>query len=237
MPSSAYDELAIKSTVVYIMMKPRYAGRMTAQKTTSPGRRRGRPPGNESTRTAVLEAARKRFAAEGFTATTIRAIASDANVDGSQVIQFFRSKDELFAAVMAIPPTVLALFDTVFDGPDEHLGERVVHAYLRAWEGPPDESEPLMAMLRGAIVNENASKQLADFIQSRLLDGAKGGAGNDSEVSLRAGLASAMLVGLVTSRRIIGVPLLTGADTAAIVRIIAPAIQEILAPHAVSRTS
>ena len=182
---------------------------MTAQETTSPGRRRGRPPGTESTRKAVLEAARKRFAADGFTATTIRGIASDANVDASQVMQFFRSKDELFAAVMSIPPTVLALFDTAFEGPDEHLGERVVRAYLQAWEGPPEDSEPLMAMLRGAIVNENASTQLADFIQSRLVDGASGRTADDSETALRAGLASAMLVGLVTSRRIIGVPLLT----------------------------
>lgn len=208
---------------------------MTAQEKASTGRRRGRPPGPESTRKSVLEAARKRFAAEGFTATTIRGIASDADVDASQVMQFFRSKDELFAAVMSIPPTVLALFDTAFEGPDEHLGERVVRAYLQAWEGSPEESEPLMAMLRGAIVNENASRQLADFIQSRLVDGASGSTADDSETALRAGLASAMLVGLVTSRRIIGVPLLTGADTATIVRIIAPAIQEILVPLAGDR--
>ena len=204
---------------------------MTAQENKASGRRRGRPPGTESTRKTVLEAARRRFAADGFTATTIRAIAADANVDASQVMQFFRSKDELFAAVMSVPPTVLALFDTAFEGPNEHLGERVVRAYLQAWEGSPEESEPLMAMLRGAIVNENASTQLADFIQSRLVHGSSGRAADESEAALRAGLASAMLVGLVTSRRIIGVPLLTGADTEVIVRIIAPVIQEILAPR------
>jgi len=147
-------------------------------------------------------------------------------------MQFFRSKDELFASVMSIPPSVLELFDTAFDGPDAGLGERVVHAYLQAWEGVPEDSEPLMAMLRGAVVNESASTQLADFIQSRLLAGTKGRAGDEAETALRAGLASSMLVGIVTSRRIIGVPLLTTADTAAIVRIVAPAIQEILAPHA-----
>lgn len=204
---------------------------MTAQEKTSAGRRRGRRPGSESTRQTVLEAARKRFATEGYTATTIRSIAVDANVDASLVMQFFRSKDELFAAAMSIPSTVLVLFDTAFDGPDQHLGERVVRAYLQAWEGLPEDSEPLMAMLRGAIVNENASTQLADFIQSRLLEGTRSRSVTDSETALRAGLASSMLVGLVTSRRIIGVPLLAGADTATIIRIIAPAVQEILAPH------
>ena len=176
----------------------------------------------------MLDAARARFASDGFTATTIRLVAADADVDASQVMQFFRSKDELFAAVMAIPPTALDLFNTAFEGPDEHLGERVVRAYLSAWEGAPEQSEPLMAMLRGAIVNEQASEHLRDFIQSRLLRGAQ--AGTEPDAALRAGLASSMLVGIVTSRRIIGVPLLVAADTEMLVSIVAPAIQQILAP-------
>lgn len=204
---------------------------MTDHAASTPKRRRGRRPGTESTRSTVLEAARRRFAADGFTATTIRSVAADANVDASQVMQFFRSKDELFAAVMSVPASVLALFDTAFDGPDEHLGERVVRAYLQAWEGEPEDSEPLMAMLRGAIVNDQASSQLADFIQSRLVDGAGVQPTAGSEAALRAGLASAMLVGIVTSRRVIGVPLLVESDAEEIVRIAAPAIQEVLAPH------
>lgn len=177
-------------------------------------------------RKAILEAARARFASEGFTATTIRRIAADADVDASLVIQFFRSKDELFVAAMEIPTTVLTLFDTAFEGPNDHLGERVARAYLSAWEGPPEESEPLRAMLRGAIVNELAAKQLRDFIQSRLLHGAGDRGGADA--ALRAGLAAAMLVGVVTSRDIIGVPLIANAEIDEIVRVLAPAIQEIL---------
>ena len=48
----------------------------------------------------VLEAARARFAKDGFAATTIRAIAADAKVDVSQVMQFFRSKNELFVELL-----------------------------------------------------------------------------------------------------------------------------------------
>ncbi|TFD58957.1 TetR/AcrR family transcriptional regulator [Cryobacterium suzukii] len=191
--------------------------------------RRGRRPGTNSTQQAVLDAARARFARDGFTATTIRRVAADADVDASQVMQFFRSKDELFAAVMAIPSTALDLFNTAFEGPDEHLGERVVRAYLSAWEGAPEQSEPLMAMLRGAIVNEQASEHLREFIQSRLMSGAQAGTAPDA--ALRAGLASSMLVGIVTSRRIIGVPLLVAADTETLVGIIAPAIQQVLVPQ------
>ncbi|UOX90535.1 hypothetical protein MUY14_07900 [Amycolatopsis sp. FBCC-B4732] len=57
-----------------------------------------------------------------------------------------------------------------------------------------------MAMRRGAAGNENACVQLRDFIQSRLLHGAGGG----GDAMLRAGLAAAMLVGIVTGRRIVG---------------------------------
>ena len=198
---------------------------MTAQE-DSPKPRRGRRPGTSSTRQAVLDAARARFADDGFADTTIRLVAADAGVDASQVMQFYRSKDELFAAVMAIPQSALERFDTAFEGPDEHLGERVVRAYLGAWEGRPEESEPLMAMLRGAIVNENANGQLRDFIQSRLLNGTSERAAPDA--ALRAGLASSMLVGIVTGRRIIGVPALVTADTEQLVALLAPAIQRVL---------
>jgi len=174
----------------------------------------------------VLEAARARFANDGFAGTTIRAVAADAGVDASLVIQFFRSKDDLFVAAMEIPPVVIERFNTAFEGPDEHLGERVVRAYLSAWEGTPEESAPLTAMLRGAIVNELAAQQLRDFIQSRLLHGT--GGRNESDAALRAGLAAAMLVGIVTGRDIIRVPLIAGADIDEIVRVVAPAIQEIL---------
>ena len=191
--------------------------------------RRGRRPGSGTTRQGVLDAARARFAHDGFAATTIRRVAADAGVDASQVMQFFGSKDELFAAVMAVPASALERFDTAFSGPDEHLGERVVRAYLDAWEGPADESEPLMVMLRGAITNDHARTQLRDFIQSRLAHGTEGR--GDEDAMLRAGLAAATLVGVVTSRQILRVPVLIAADREQLVAILGPAIQHILMGH------
>ena len=201
---------------------------MKMKEESTPTVRRGRRPGSISTRQTVLDVARARFANDGFAATTIRLVAADAGVDVSQVMQFFGSKDELFAAVMNIPASALARLNTVFEGADEHLGERVVRAFLQAWDGAPEESDPLMAMLRGAIVNEQARLQLRDFIESRLLTGASQLLSPDA--GLRAGLASAMLVGLVTSRQIIGVPVLAAADRETLVAIVAPAIQHVLAP-------
>jgi AcrR family transcriptional regulator len=190
--------------------------------------RRGRRPGANTTRREILNAARARFATDGFAATTIRRIASDAGVNPSLVMQFFTSKEELFAAVMSISPKSLERFSTVFDGPDEHLGERVVRAHLEVWEGAPEDSEPLMAMLRGAIGNEQAGSQLREFIQARLLDAMGAEGGNAPDAALRAGLASSMLVGIVVGRRLVRVPILAEADTETLVALVGPAIQRVL---------
>lgn len=202
---------------------------MAAKCGLAPERRRGRRPGVSTSRQAILDAARARFARDGYVATTIRQVAADAGVDAALVMQFFRSKDELFAAVMSISPDTLARLSGAFAGPDEHLGERVVRAFLDVWEGAAQNSQPLMAMLRGAVVNEQANTQLREFIQARLLNAA-GPRATDADAVLRAGLASSMLVGLVVGRRIVGVPALVDAGTETLIGLIAPAIQGVLAP-------
>jgi hypothetical protein len=53
--------------------------------------------------------------------------------------------------------------------------------------------------------------------------------GRGDDAMLRAGLAAAMLVGIITSRRIIGVPAVVAADTETLVRTVGPAIQQLLA--------
>lgn len=195
---------------------------------TTSAARRGRRPGPTSSRQAVLDAARVRFASAGYARTTIRLVAADAGVNVAQVMQFFRTKDELFAAVMAIPPSALERFGALYEGPDDRLGERVVRAFLAAWEDIPEESRPLMATLRGAFVNDHARDQLRGFTQSRLLTGTRERL--DPEARLRAGLVASLLIGMVVGRRVIGVPLLTTAEPEALVSVIAPAIQQILAP-------
>ncbi|MFB7085211.1 TetR family transcriptional regulator [Streptomyces sp. NPDC056296] len=202
---------------------------MTAHTQSVSTGRRGRRPGTNQTRQAILDAARARFAADGFTATTIRRVAADAEVDASLVMQFFRSKDELFAAVMSVPAEALTRFSSAFEGTDAHLGERVVRAFFEVWEVESSSSKPLMAMLRGAIVNEQANDQLREFLQERLLvDNIASRAVDDP--TLRAGIVSSMLVGLIVGRGIVGVATLTEAERETLIALIGPAIQSVLVP-------
>ena len=57
------------------------------------------PRSSERTKAAILSAARDRFAAVGFEAATIRAIAADAGIDPAMVMRYSR-----FVHTLRSPP-------------------------------------------------------------------------------------------------------------------------------------
>ena len=185
-------------------------------------RPRGRRSGANQTREAILIAARASFASNGYDGATIRKIAEDAGVDAALVMQFYGSKEYLFAATVSITPGALSRFAAAFEGPEEFLGERVARAFFSVWEGDPRDSQPMFALLRSAINNEKAAAQLRDFLQTRIT------AALGPERALRVGLVSSMLVGLVVGRDIVQAPVLVASDSDSIVALIAPALQLIL---------
>ncbi len=193
-----------------------------------PAPRRGRRPGTSASRQAIHEAARARFAKDGYAATTIRKVAADVGVDAALVMQFYRSKDELFAAVMSLSPLALSRFAKAFENPDDTIGERIARSFLGVWEGQAEDAEPLLAMLRGAISNETAATQLQDFIQTRLVEEISPKLGGDQAATLRAGLVSAMLIGVIVGRQVVRVPALAEADRETVIQTLAPALQTVL---------
>ena len=56
---------------------------------------RPRPRNAAATRTAILEAARERFAAESYDDVGMRDIARDVGVDAALISRYFGSKDDL----------------------------------------------------------------------------------------------------------------------------------------------
>ena len=55
--------------------------------------------GKTATRAAILEAAKKLFAAKGFGAATVRDICTEAGANIALVSRYFGSKSELYAEV------------------------------------------------------------------------------------------------------------------------------------------
>ena len=187
--------------------------------------RRGRRVGASGTRQAILEAARSRFAQDGYASTTIRRVAAEAEVDGSLIIQFFRSKEELFAAVMSISPAALTDMANAFEGSSEGTGERVARTFLTLWDGPSRDSDALLAMLRAVVSSEIKSAEMREYIQERLVETISPKIGH-ADAATRAGLVASMLIGVVVGRRIVQVPALSDRET--LIRMLAPAIQAIL---------
>src|SRR5271166_4855606 len=63
----------------------------------------GRRPGRPGTRGQILEAARAVFAAEGYEAASLRAIARRAGVDPALVHHYFADKPALFIEAIRLP--------------------------------------------------------------------------------------------------------------------------------------
>lgn len=190
-------------------------------------KRQGRRPGSSDSRQVILEAARARFAKDGYAGATIRKIAADSGVDASLVMQFFGSKDDLFREVMAITPSALMRISEAFEGPANTLGERVTRAFLQVWDADPPESEPFIAMLRAAISNEQASAQLRELIQTRVVHDL---GSRNADMTVRVEIVSSMLIGLIVGRHIVHVAGIVEQDRESLVRVVAPAVQAILAP-------
>jgi AcrR family transcriptional regulator len=93
----------------------------------------GRRPGQTETREKIVDAARRRFAEQGYDGATVRGIASDAGVNAAVLHQFFGTKQQLFVASMNIRIDPSRLIPHIVDGPAEQTGERL----LRARSTPP----------------------------------------------------------------------------------------------------
>ncbi|TDD44004.1 TetR/AcrR family transcriptional regulator [Nonomuraea terrae] len=158
----------------------------------------------EATRARLLEAARLRFAREGYDATSVRDIAGDAGVDATLIFRYFGSKKRLFDEVTADLPAGLP------DGPEEELVARMLRAVVfHDWTRYGGE-HPLVAMLRSSAhddARQRIRREVCDTYVDALRDLAEGG---DRE--LRAELLSAWLVGIGILRSVVATPALAGAS-------------------------
>ncbi len=99
-------------------------------------RRTGRRPGGPDTRADVLAAARTRFARVGYDNATIRAIATDADVDPALVHHYFGTKRDLFREAVAFPVDADRLLASIGDRPVDEGARQL--ARVRGLGGPAD---------------------------------------------------------------------------------------------------
>ena len=186
---------------------------------------RGRRPGASTTREAILSAARDAFAEVGYERATIRLIARSAGVDPALVMQFFGSKDGLYAAAIELPFNA-AHVASLLHGPKKTLGERIVRQFFGTWEDP--RSGPrMLGLLRAATSNPAAAKALATALADQLL-GPIAAALELPDREFRAQLTGAQLVGLGFTRYVLALEPLASTDQEAIVAAVGPTVQRYL---------
>ncbi len=192
--------------------------------------RRGRRPGRQDTREAILRAARTAFADGGFDGTSIRQIAAAAGVDAALVHHYFTSKDQLFQAAVEFPVDVAATLERVTDGTVEELGHRLVETFLGAWEHPVS-GPGLEALLRGALTNRVSGRLVREFFMvqivrtvGRRLEGVVPA----GELPARASLVASQMLGLATVRHLLRFEPLASTPRESVVRTVGPTVQRYL---------
>jgi AcrR family transcriptional regulator len=199
---------------------------MAARREETTARRGGRRPGDARTRAAILTAARGRFGAAGYEATTVRGVAADAGVDPALVLYFFGSKDGLFAACAQWPFDPAVELPAVLGDRRSGVGERLVALMLRTW----DEAEGrnlVIAQLRAAMSHQTAAAQLRTFLETEIL-GPLTTALRCDRPELRASLVAAQLVGLGLTRHVLALEPLASMPHDEVTRLVGPQVQRSL---------
>ena len=178
---------------------------------------------SEDTRSAILSAARKRFAAEGFERTTIRAVAADAGIDASMVMRYYGSKDGLFSAATDVQLHLPDLAEVA----REALGEALIRHWVELWESG-DSSQVMIVLLRSAITNEDAARQLRTIFTAQVMRAVGRVVEDPAEAATRAGLVSSQMLGLALTRYILQLPPVVEMDADTIIAGVAPTIQRYL---------
>ncbi|WP_280242538.1 TetR/AcrR family transcriptional regulator [Nocardia abscessus] len=189
---------------------------MTVEPVQAPARR------SDATRAAILEAARARFAAEGFRKATIRAIAADADIDPSMVMRYFGSKDGLFAAAVDVR---LDLPDLGSAEPDI-LGELLVRRFFEIWEERPNQ-EVLLILLRSSITDEAVAERVRAIFAQQILPAVLR-FGDPADAPRRGGLIVTQMLGVALCRYVLRLPPVVALTREQIIAEVGPTLQRYL---------
>ncbi|MER7411119.1 TetR/AcrR family transcriptional regulator [Streptomyces cacaoi] len=174
------------------------------------------PRSQRRARTAerILAAARALFAESGYDRTTIRAVATRAEVDPALVMQHFGSKDELFRRAITVSSQEA----------DEGGQEKPVELLLGILGVKMGEvSGTSLALLRSMLTHPEAAEQVkaANTRQLNQISGAI----EAEDAELRAALTVSTLLGVTIGRHLLELDVLREADTERIAELMKPCLE------------
>ncbi|MER6666928.1 TetR family transcriptional regulator [Amycolatopsis japonica] len=188
-------------------------------------RRSGRWRSGAESKQRILRVARELFHEHGYGGTTVRMIATAAEVDPAMVFYFFGTKQGLFSAAIEIsgdvPPAVEALFDGGLDG----IGERLVRTLVENLD--KSDRTPLMMLTRSAPTDSRSEALLREFID-REITGRLAALLDAPDAALRAGMVNVQILGLAVARYIMRIEPITSSSVDELVATYGPLVQHCL---------
>jgi len=197
---------------------------------TSKVKRAPRSPGprvgDVDTRSEILAAALDLFSAQGYEATSMRAVATKAHVDPALVRHFFKDKDTLFAHALADNSEIERRIVAALAGDRSSLGARLADTYLGLWED--EVIAPILLGLAKSVATSQVAARL--FIE---IMGARVQPNIDiplPPLSVATGfaLSGTHLFGTAFGRYVLKIPALAEPSREDIVALVAPTIQRYL---------
>jgi AcrR family transcriptional regulator len=188
--------------------------------------RAGRRPGEAVTRQAIIEAARTCFLEQGYTATTIRAVARHAGVDPALVYHYFGDKPGLFVALLELPVDPRRVRNQASRG--GFSGVKLVERFLAQWEtGPQPPGQTFVAVAQAMSASPEVARAMREFLAERVWSDPP--IETDPETLERVyGLVSVQLMGTAWTRYILRTEPIASASRREVAAIVGPVIDRIL---------
>ncbi|GAB3806824.1 TetR/AcrR family transcriptional regulator [Micromonospora zhanjiangensis] len=177
------------------------------------------PRRSDVTRAAILDAARARFAADGYERATIRAIAADAGIDPAMVMRYYGNKEKLFAAAADFDlrmPDLTGLSETGY-------GRALARHFVHRWEA----DDTFLALLRAAVSNEAARDRMRQVFASQI-GPLVASVCPPGQADTRAGLVASQALGLAFCRYALRLQPLAQLSEEELVDWLAPTLQRYL---------
>ncbi len=166
------------------------------ERRVSASRRRRRDAA--ATREAILEAATRRFATQGYQAAGVREIAADAGVTGALVNRYFGSKERLFAEAIERAINIGHLLEGRRGDLADHLARLMVYGREGSWDRG---YTPILLLLHSATEPGAVKLFRRDLDRNELPLLAEQIGGDDSAV--RAVMVMAQLTGFAIMHHVL----------------------------------
>ncbi|WHT23315.1 TetR family transcriptional regulator [Crossiella sp. CA-258035] len=187
--------------------------------------RPGRWRSGAESKQRVLQVARELFDQNGYSGTTVRAIATAAEVDPAMVFYFFGTKQGLFSAVIDMSGNVPPAIESIFAGSLGTIGERIVRTLVQNLD--KSDRTPLVMLTRSAPTDPKSEALLREFIDREITDRLAALLGTP-DAALRAGMVNVQILGLAVARYIVRIEPIASSSADELATMFGPLVQHCL---------